>query len=188
MASTAFHAETIISNANILTIDPTQPRAQALAIRDGKFLAVGSNDDVSDLKGKGTTVLDLKGKTVLPGFIDAHTHVMSSGPRHVAQEDCDLRSIGEIQEALKGRARTTPAGQWVLGFKFDDTKTSESRFLDRRDLDAVSTQHPVMVAHQAGHVYFFNSRGLEAAGFHQDSRTPRVGAWAGTPTLGSWTD
>lgn len=184
MASTAFHAETIISNANILTIDPTQPRAQALAIRDGKFLAVGSNDDVSDLKGKGTTILDLKGKTVLPGFIDAHTHVMSSGTRHVAQEDCDLRSIGEIQEALKGRARTTPAGQWVLGFKFDDTKTSESRFLNRRDLDAVSTQHPVMVAHQAGHVYFFNSRGLEAAGFHQDSPDPSGGRLGRDPNTG----
>ena len=124
-------ADTIIHNANVMTMDPSLPRCGALAIKDGRFLAVGSDADVLGLGGSGAKVLDLQGKTVLPGFIDAHTHVMSSGTRHLVQEDCDLRSIGEIQEALKLRARGTSASRWVLGFKFDDTKTTEQRFLDQ---------------------------------------------------------
>jgi predicted amidohydrolase YtcJ len=169
MGTTGLHADTIIRNANIITMDPTQPRASALAIRGGKFAAVGSNDDISGLEGKGTQVLNLEGKTVVPGFIDAHIHVLSSGTSHVSQVDCNLPSVTGIQEALLTRAEATPLGQWVLGFKFDDTKTTESRFLTRHDLDAVSTRHPVMVAHQAGHVYFFNSLGLEAADFFRDT-------------------
>ena len=168
-------ADTIIHNANVITMDPSLTRCQALAIKGGRFLAVGSNSDVLGLGGNGATILDLQGKTVLPGFIDAHTHVMSSGTRHVAQEDCDLRSIGEIQEALKHRAKDTAAGRWVLGFKFDDTKTAEQRFLIRHDLDAVSTDNPIMVAHQAGHVYIFNSKGLAEAGFCKDTPDPSGG-------------
>ena len=169
------NADTIIYNANVITMDPSLPRCQALAIKGGRFLAVGSDVDVLGLRGADARVLDLQGKTVLPGFIDAHTHVMSSGTRHVAQEDCDLRSVGEIQEALKLRARGTPAGRWVLGFKFDDTKTTEQRFLTLQDLDAVSTEHPIMVAHQAGHVYIFNSKGLAEAGFSKDTPDPAGG-------------
>ena len=178
------YADTIILNANIITMNPAAPAASAVAVRDGRFLAVGANGDILEFKGRATEVLEASGSTVLPGFIDAHTHVMSSGVRHVAQEDCDLRSIGEIQEALKGRAVDTTPGEWVLGFKFDDTKTSEQRFLHRRDLDAVSDEHPVMVAHQAGHVYFFNSPGLRQAGFSDDTPDPSGGRLGRDPVTG----
>jgi predicted amidohydrolase YtcJ len=167
------YADLIIRNANIYTINPRQAKARSLAIRDGKFVAVGH--DTNGLEGPGTHILDLQGKTVLPGFIDAHCHVLSSGTRHVMQVDTDLRSIGAIQQDLKERAQKTPAGQWVLGFKFDDTKTDEKRFLTRQDLDAITADHPLMVAHQAGHVYFFNSKGLEAAGFRNETEDPPGG-------------
>ncbi len=168
-------ADTIILNANVITMNPAAPSAGAVAIKDGRFLAVGKDEDLAPLRDAATEILDAEGGTVLPGFIDAHTHVMSSGLRHVAEEDCDLRSIGEIQEALKVRTVTTPPGEWIRGFKFDDTKTSEQRFLHRRDLDAVSCEHPIMVAHQAGHVYFFNSLGLRRAGFTDDTPDPHGG-------------
>ncbi len=168
-------ADTIILNANVITMDPASPSAGAIAIKDGRFLAVGADEDLAPFRNSATEILDAEGGTVLPGFIDAHTHVMSSGLRHVAEEDCDLRSIGEIQEALKVRTVTTASGEWVRGFKFDDTKTSEQRFLHRRDLDAVSCEHPIMVAHQAGHVYFFNSLGLRRAGFSDDTPDPHGG-------------
>ena len=184
MAALDEHPETIIRNANIITIDPRRPRAQALAISHGRFVAVGDNDSVTRLSGPNTKVLDLTGKTVLPGFIDAHIHVLSSGIRHVMAADCDLRSIAAIQDALRDQADTIPAGQWVQGFKFDDTKTTESRFLYREDLDAVSINHPIMVAHRAGHIYYLNSRALEAAGFHNETPDPPGGRLGRDATTG----
>ena len=184
MADANEHSELVIWNANIITVDPRRPRAQALAVRQGRFVAVGDDDSVSRLAGPNTRVLDLGGKTVLPGFIDAHIHVLNSGIRHVMAADCDLRSIASIQAALREFAELTPAGQWVQGFKFDDTKTAEGRFLYRQDLDAVTTQHPLMVAHRAGHIFYLNSRALELAGFHNETPDPPGGQFGRDPTSG----
>ena len=131
MTSTWLKADTIIRNANIITMDPRQPHTQAAAILDGKFIGVGSAAELTNLVGPNTRVLDLTGKTVLPGFIDAHIHVLNSGIRHVMAADCDLPTITAIQTALRERVETTAPGQWVQGFKFDDTKTVENRFLFR---------------------------------------------------------
>ena len=176
--------DTIITNANVITIDPTGPRAEALAISDGKFVAVGSTEDVSRLSSPNNKVLDLSGKTVLPGFIDAHIHVLNSGIRHVMAADCDLRSIGSILEALREQTGKTPAGEWVQGFKFDDTKTLENRFLNKEDLDAVSNELPIMVSHRAGHVYYLNSVALELAGYHNESEDPAGGRLGRNPDTG----
>ena len=184
MANANGHPELVIRNANIITIDPGRPRAQALAVRHGRFVAVGDDDSVGRLAGPNTRVLDLSGKTVLPGFIDAHIHVLNSGIRHVMAADCDLRSIAAIQDALREWTRATPAGQWVQGFKFDDTKTAEGRFLFRQDLDVVSTQHPLMVAHRAGHIFYLNSRALELAGFNDETPDPPGGRLGRDPATG----
>lgn len=101
MVSLGTHPDTVILNANVITVDPRQPRARAVAISQGRFVAVGDTDSVSRLAGPNTKVMDLTGKTVLPGFIDAHIHVLNSGVRHVMAADCDLRSIGAIQAALR---------------------------------------------------------------------------------------
>ncbi len=119
MLSDSLKAETVIQNANVITIDSRQPRAQALAIWDGKFVAVGSNDEVANLAGPATRVLDLTGKTVLPGFIDAHIHVLNSGIRHVIPVECDLPNISAVQDTLREQAGATPPGEWAQGFKFD---------------------------------------------------------------------
>jgi len=103
----------ILYNGNFWTVDPHNPRAQAVAISGGRFLAVGSNDDVLHLASGRSRKIDLSQKTVLPGFIDAHTHPAESGRLHLRQVDCDLRSISAIQAALRERAAKTPPGQWV---------------------------------------------------------------------------
>ena len=175
MPGPTLDADTIVQNANVITIDPRRPRAEALAIRDGKFVAVGSNDDMISLVGPSTQVMDLAGLTVLPGFIDAHIHVLSSGIRHVMSADCDQRTIAAIQDELRERAKDIPAGKWVQGFKFDDTKTAENRPLHRDDLDAVSTEHPILVSDRAGHVYFLNSKALDTVGFTRDTPDPPGG-------------
>ena len=186
MARSTPVADVVVKGANIITIDPRSPRVEALAIKDGRFIAVGGTDLVTELVGPRTVVLDLPGKTVLPGFIDAHIHVLSSGTRHVMAADCDRRSISLVQRALREGIKTARVGEWVQGFKFDDTKTTESRFLTKDDLDAVSTEHPIIVSHRAGHVYFLNSLALERTGFNRETPDPpggRVGRVEGSGEL-----
>src|SRR5882724_6873653 len=115
----------ILHNANIFTVDARQPRAQAVAMANGRFLAVGSNSEVLNLAAPGIRKIDLAGKTVLPGFIDAHCHPGSSGVDMVVTVNCDLPSIAAIQAALRERAARTATGEWVLGSKYDDTKGDE---------------------------------------------------------------
>src|SRR5437868_5654686 len=112
------------------------PRGRGVSA--GRFIAVGSNDEVMNLASARVRKVDLGGKTVLPGFIDAHSHPASAGLQHLKSVDCDLRSIREIVAALHERAQKTPAGEWVLGFKYDDTKTAEGRPLTIADLDGAS--------------------------------------------------
>ena len=189
MTSANGKAETVIKNANIITMDSERPTAQALAMTHGRFLGVGSNEDIEGLVGPGTKVLDLGGKTVLPGFIDAHIHVLNSGVRHVMAADCDLPTVAQVQAALGQRVEKTPAGRWVQGFKFDDTKTdrtpsNDGRHLYREDLDSVSTAHPILVAHRAGHVYYMNSAALELAGFNDETPDPPGGRLGRDPDTG----
>jgi predicted amidohydrolase YtcJ len=160
--------ELILYNGNIWTVDPLLPRAQAVAISGGRFMAVGSNDDVLHLAAGRSRKIDLGGKTVLPGFNDAHSHPVESGVEHLRMVACDKNSIPEIQEALRQRAAKTPAGQWVLGFLYDDGKTP--RPLSREDLDAAVPDHPVLVRHRGGHTVFVNSMALKLAGV--DEKTP----------------
>ena len=174
----------VLTNGNIVTVDEANPRAQAVAIANGHFVAVGSNEEIRPLTGALTKKVDLGGKTVLPGFIDAHTHPAWSGLRHLREVDCDLRSIGAIQEALRERAKQTPPGEWVLGFKYDDTKTAEGRFMTRQDLDEVSREHPIYVNHRGGHSSYVNSRAFEAAGVDEKTPDPPGGKFVRDPTTG----
>src|SRR3990167_1900742 len=164
--------ELILVNGDLLTQDLMMPRAQALAVAGGRILAVGTNTEIRLLAGPGTRTSDLGGHVVIPGVIDAHNHPSYAGIRHLREVDCDLRSIGAIQAALRERAATTQAGEWVLGFKYDDTKTAEGRFLTRADLDAVSTSHPIYVEHRGGHTAYVNSLAFQRAGITESSPDP----------------
>src|SRR5436309_2506379 len=163
----------ILYNANIITVDARNRRAQAVAIADGRLLAVGSNDEVRRLATGRTKKLDLEGRTVVPGFIDAHAHPASSGRDHLRMVACDSDSIYAIQAALRQRVDQTPPDQWVLGFLYDDGKTPHP--LTRPELDAVSTDRPVLVRHRGGHTVFVNSRALELAGVSQSTPDPAGG-------------
>ncbi|HMI52346.1 MAG TPA: amidohydrolase [Candidatus Saccharimonadales bacterium] len=160
----------LLHNGNIVTVNDQEPRAQALAIARGKIIGVGSDADILNLAGPGVKKIDLGRKTVLPGFIDAYSHPAMAGLMHLRMVDCDLRSISAIQEALRERAAQTPAGQWVLGFKYDDTKTSDGRPLAIGDLNSAVPDHPVQVEHRGGHTVYVNSLGFAKAGI--DERTP----------------
>jgi predicted amidohydrolase YtcJ len=168
-------AQIVLHNGAFFTMDDGQPKARAVAIAGGRFLAVGSDDDVLNLATARTKKVDLGGRTVLPGFIDAHSHPGSAGYAHLKKVDCDLRSIDAIVKALAARAAKTKPGDWVLGFKYDDTKTAEGRPLRREDLDAVSTAHPVLVEHRGGHTAYVNSKAYAAAGVTDETPDPPGG-------------
>jgi len=174
----------ILYNGNILTVNDREPRAEAVALRRDRFLAVGSNSDVLNLASAGSRKIDLGGKTVTPGFIDAHSHPAAAGLMHLRMVDCDLRSISAIQAALRERAAKTPAGEWVLGFKYDDTKTEEGRPLTVADLDAAVPDHPVHIEHRGGHTTYSNSLAFRKAGIDEKTPDPPGGKIDRDPATG----
>ena len=162
----------IVVNGSVLTQDDAMPSAEAFAIKDGRFVAVGSSDDVRNSAGGATEVIDAAGATVVPGFIDAHSHPSGAGLNALKNVDTNLGSIARIQEALRERAARTPPGEWIIGFMYDDTKQAEGRPLNRLDLDAVSTQHPIVVGHRGGHTGVYNSKAFELAGVTAETPDP----------------
>jgi predicted amidohydrolase YtcJ len=167
----------ILYNGNIWTVDARQPRAQAVAISSGRFLARGSNEEVLALAGGRAKKMDLGGSTVLPGFIDAHTHPAEAGLDHLRMVDCDLRSIADILAALRKRASQTPPGEWVLAFKYDDTKTSDDRPLSLADLDSAVPDHPVFVEHRGGHTAWVNSVAMKMVKVDDNTPDPPGGRY-----------
>ncbi|MEQ8262910.1 amidohydrolase [Pseudohaliea sp.] len=166
-------ADLVVLGGTIYSMDPVQPKPEAFAVRGNRILAVGSADAIRDLAGPATEVVDARGLTVTPGFIDAHSHPLAAN--EVVSANVDLRSIAAIQQALRARAARTKTGTWVLGHMYDDTKLAEGRPLSRRDLDAVSTEHPIFVRHRGGHTAVVNSRALDIAGITLDTPDPEGG-------------
>jgi len=167
--------EIILYNGNIFTVNPKEPTAEAVAIAGGRLIAVGNNTDILKMATASTKKIDLGYKTVLPGFIDAHTHPASSALMHLKMVDCDLRSIRDIKEAIRQRAAITPKGNWVLGFKYDDTKTNEGRKINSADLDEAAPEHPVMISHRGGHTTYCNSLAFKMANVNESTPNPQGG-------------
>lgn len=169
-------ADLIITGANVLSMDPAFPSATAVAVRGQHILAVGSDDDVLGLKGPSSSIIDARGKTVTPGFIDAHSHPL------LAQEgisaNVNLRRISDVKAALAMQARKTPPGHWVLGSMYDDTKFEDGRPLNRQDLDDAVPDHPVFVRHRGGHTAVVNTRAFELAGVSASTPDPVGGRYS----------
>ena len=165
----------VVINAKVFTIDEDQPQAEAFAVKGDRFTAVGSSSDIRNLASSRTETIDAEGMTVVPGFIDAHSHPSSAGVNELVQVNADLRSITEIKEALRQRAAITQEGQWVRAFKYDDTKLTEGRPINRFDIDEVVPNHPAVVGHRGGHTGVYNSMALALAGVTSETPDPPGG-------------
>src|SRR5262249_52060525 len=161
----------VVVNARVLTSEQAMPRAEAFAVKNGRFTAVGSASDVRNLATARTPIVDAQRMTIVPGFIDAHCH--PSGVEELFGVNTNLRTVREIQSAIKQKAENTPPEVWVTGFMFDDTKLD--RPLTRKDLDEATTEHPVSVAHRGGHTNFYNSKAFELAGITAQTPDPEDG-------------
>lgn len=181
-------AETIFHGGPILTMAKDGERAEALAVAGGKILRVGTLADVMATKGPGTRVVDLAGKCLMPGFVDAHSHVVAQSLKFATvnldpKPIGDIASIADVQRALRETLeRTKPApGTWILGWGYDDTGLAEMRHPDRDDLDAVSKDHPILLMHISSHLATGNSKMLEAAGIGPDTPDPAGGRYQRRP-------
>jgi predicted amidohydrolase YtcJ len=168
-------ADMIVTGANVLTMDPANPRAEALAVRGEYLLAVGSDEDIAALAGRGTTRIDARGMTVTPGFIDAHSHPLFA--EEAVGVNVNLRRIDDVKAALAGKAANTPPGHWVRGVMYDDTKFEDERPLNRNDIDEAVPDHPVYVGHRGGHTGVVNSMAFELAGVTADTPDPEGGRY-----------
>jgi predicted amidohydrolase YtcJ len=175
-------ATVIFAGGDIITVNDAQPTAEAVAIRDGLILAVGSADEVMAFRGESTEVVDLAGNTMLPGFVDAHGHLKNVGFQALTTDllpppDSDVNSIERLQEKLRewGEGEISQALGWIIGFGYDDAQLAERRHPTRDDLDAVSSDRPIFIIHQSGHLYSANSVLLELAGITADTDDPPGG-------------
>jgi predicted amidohydrolase YtcJ len=163
----------ILYNGLVYTVRPGGAEATAVAIRDGRILAVGTDRQILAMAGRNSKRIDLARRRVLPGFNDAHAHPWAGGLDQLKKVACDKTSIDEILASLRARAAATPQGRWIQGFLYDDGKTP--RPLTRADLDAAVPDHPVIVAHRGGHTAYVNSRALAIAGATATTPNPAGG-------------
>jgi len=167
-------ADLVLMNGKIITVDDEFNIAEAVAVKDGKFVAVGTEKDMRTWRGEATENIDLKGKMVLPGLIDSHLHMVSSGTT-LSQINCrtpPMDSIADIMAAVKKKAAEAKPGEWILGRGWDQAKLAEHRDPTRWDLDEAAPDNPVCLTRTCGHVYAVNSKALEIAGVSKDTPQP----------------
>jgi len=178
--------ELALINGNFYTMDPNHPRAEAVMIRGDRFVGVGKTDEILELLGMGTGVIDLGGETVVPGFIDAHIHFLSYGLSLGEIDLANTPSLASALERVHQRAAQTPAGQWLTGRGWDQSVWSDGAFPTAADLDAISTEHPIFLRRKCGHAGWANSLALQMAGITQATPDPDGGEIvrdsAGQPT------
>ncbi|MHC9237726.1 amidohydrolase [Pseudooceanicola sp. 502str34] len=177
-------ADRIYSGGPILTINDAEPRAEAVAVKDGVILATGTLDALAAHKGPETEMFDLAGRTMVPGFIDSHGHVVLGGlqalsANMLAPPDGDVRDIPSLQKGLRdwvdANRETVEAAGVIIGFGYDNAQLAELRHPTRDDLDAVSTEMPIVIVHQSGHLGVANSKTLELAGITSATENPPGG-------------
>ena len=170
-------ADTILVNGNVITVEDEQPIAEAVAIKGDKIMYVGSNEEVRSCAGKQTQVIDVHGKTVLPGFIEPHTHFMSFGIRlrMVNVRTPPNNNIGDVLARIHERAATTPKGEWIQAQGYEHTAIAEKRWPTVAELDSAAPDHPLVITYRSSHVWMTNSLGLGLAGINRDTPQPEGG-------------
>ena len=170
-------ADLILLNARVLSLEPGQPSANSVAIKNSRILAVGQLDEMAPLIGPETRRLDCQGMTLMPGFHDAHCHFRALASRFL-DLDCSPNkadSISEIKNLVAQKARNTAPGQWIRAFGYDEDSLAEGRHPNRHDLDEATPVHPVRLEHRTGHATVLNSRAMLLLGLTRDFEDPPDG-------------
>lgn len=174
----ALVADTILVNGTILTVDAADSIAQAVAIRDGKLLAVGSNDEIRSLAGERTEVIDLHGMTATPGLLDAHCHFAWGGTDELYVEDLSypgVKSLADVLKKVGDKVKNAKGGEWIQGRGWDEGKLQELRYIYATDLDPLSPENPVWLTQTMGHYGVANSLALKLANITKSTPDPPGG-------------
>jgi len=170
-------ADLILRNANVITVDPRQPTAELVAIKGDKILLVANNERLESVTGASTKVIDCNGKTVVPGFNDAHCHIFSFIRKLLGIDlsPSSVSSISDIKAVIRRRAENTPPGKWLTGTDYNEFYLAEKRCPTRWDLDEVAPHHAVALTHRSLHACVLNSLALSLAGITRETTEPPGG-------------
>lgn len=186
LIATAEVADTVYHNGSIITVDDSLPLAEAVAVKDGRILAVGAESDMLELAGENTRLIDLEGKTLVPGFVESHGHTYMMGLQAATAnllpppdgDGADVVSIQRLMTAwTEENAGVVERVGWIVGFGYDDSQLAEQRHPTRQELDAVSTDYPVIIIHQSGHLGVANTKALELAEVTAETPNPPGGVF-----------
>jgi len=172
-------AELIFVGGRVHTVNPTNDVVPALAVGGGRVLAAGGDAEMRALAAPGARIVELRGRSLLPGFVDSHCHLASLGMAQ-ASIDCKaggMQSIRALQEAVRARAASQPAGTWIRGRGYDQSRLAEKRHPNRLDWDVVAPEHPVIFTRTCGHIASVNGRALALAGITDATPDPPGGRY-----------
>ena len=167
-------ADLILKNANVITMNPACPAAELVAIKGNRILLVATSEGMEPVRGARTKIIDCHGKTVVPGFNDAHCHVFSfiRKRRSLDLSPSSVRSIADIKVAIRRQVQSLSPGSWLLGDGYNEFYLAEKRHPNRRDLDEAAPHHPVVLAHRSLHACVLNSLALSLAGITRETPEP----------------
>jgi predicted amidohydrolase YtcJ len=168
----------ILVNANVITLDPLHPKADWVAVANGRIVGLGDRKDQSVFLDKKSRKIDCKDKTVLPGFIDPHLHLVSYAESLVAVNlgpGKDVNSISDLQEKIRTYSKNLPPGKWLRGKGYNEFYLREKHHPDRWDLDKATSQHPIKLTHRSGHAHVLNSLALKLVGISKYTPDPPGG-------------
>ncbi|MGJ9457434.1 amidohydrolase [Oceanobacillus sp. CF4.6] len=164
-------------NGEIITVDKKDQIVEAVAIKGNKIVATGNNDEILNLKNSKSETIDLDGKTLIPGFIDSHLHISMYGTNCIAIscKDKSINSIDDLLKKIKELAKRTPKSQWIRAWGYNENTIVDQRFPTREELDAITTDHPVMITRTCGHISTVNSNALQIGNIDRNTVDPDGG-------------
>ena len=167
-------ADLILKNANVITMDSRQPTAELVAIKGDKIWLVATNEELESATGVKTKVIDCQGKTVVPGFNDAHCHIFSFIRKLLSLDlsPSAVSSIADIKVVISQKVQNTPSGKWLTGTGYNEFYLAERRHPNRWDIDEAAPHHPVVLAHRSLHACVLNSLALSLAGITRETPDP----------------
>ena len=171
-------SDLILFNANVITLDPSLPEVQLVAIKNGQIIHISGNEKLHELRQRNTMLIDCHGKTVIPGFIDSHFHLHGFAESLITlnlSARNHVYSISDIQARVRQEAQRLPSGSWIRGRGYNEFYLAEKRHPNRWDLDAVTLSHPVKLTHRSTRAHVLSSLGLRLANISRETPDPPEG-------------
>jgi predicted amidohydrolase YtcJ len=171
-------SDLILYNANVITMDPACPRAELVTVENGYITAVIHNEAIHKLRNERVEVIDCNGRTIIPGFIDAHCHLASYAEGFMSLNLSPAEGVGSIadmQNKIRLFCKDRPTGTWIRGKGYNEFYLAEKRHPNRHDLDAATLLHPIKLTHRSGHAHVLNSIALRLAGITAETGDPPDG-------------